>query len=396
MSRVLWISDGGVPTGFGRVTKEIGERLVVAGHDVHVLANGYNGKLPSDTTLKLYSADPEGRGTIGYHRMVEMLARVEPDVVITLEDIPQLTKRLLENPWDEEQALLRGPWPIISYVPIDGYKLPPAWLKLKELVNVVPMSRFGAELLDIPGWIYHGVDPAYHPITREQPVVTTAGVMTSKAGCREAFGIPQDAFVIGRVDTNSGRKDWASTWKVIDTALKYGMDANSISAFHTKTTAFDSGVDLNAMVSKGDGKYLITNATDWPTEDVVAFVNCFDVTLSTSRGEGFGMGLTESLACGVPVLATDCSSITEVVGPGGVLVEGTAEITNPYGVDLVLSDIEAMAVQLVMLSRNPERRRELGEAGRQHVIDTFDWNRAATQFHTTIAAVLSAKTEAAP
>jgi glycosyltransferase involved in cell wall biosynthesis len=392
----LWISDAGAPTGFGRVTHEIAERLVDNGHDISVLAVAYSAADPVQTNLKLYRADSgPTRSYLGLDRVLEVMQKVQPELVVTLEDIPMLMHRLFKNPFDQEQALARAV-PIISYVPVDGYGLPPAWLKLKEHVHMVPMSGFGAEMLDIQGHIPHGVDTEmFHPISPEHPLETTAGLMTSKAQCREAFGIPQGDFVIGRVDTNSGRKDWGSTWRVIDAALRAGLDeSTTLAAFHTKANVPSHGSDLNALVSRGKGRFMVTNADDWLTADVVAFINCFDITLSTSRGEGFGLGLAESLACGVPVLASDCSAITEVVGPGGVLVKPWARMTNPYGVDNMLADTSSMAAQLVMLSRNRERLQELGTAGRQHVIDSFNWDRAAAQFEITIAAVLSMQTEA--
>lgn len=44
MSRLLWISDAGVPSGFGNVTKEIAGRLVTEyGWDVWVMAANWRG-----------------------------------------------------------------------------------------------------------------------------------------------------------------------------------------------------------------------------------------------------------------------------------------------------------------------------------------------------------------
>lgn len=389
MSTILWISDAGTTTGFGKATHEIAERLVADyGHEIHVLAVGWDAADPIETNLLLYRAGAgPTRHPFGYDRVVEMLAKVNPDLVVTLEDVPMLMKRLLENPFDKEQALLRGV-PILAYTPIDGYNIPPAWLELGKHVNYLPMSRFGAKALGVIGYAPHGVDEVFHPITPDRPLETTAGTMTSKADCKKAFGIDDDTFVIGRVDTNSGRKDWGSTWKVITQALPRLKEDEIVAAFHTVANAPTSGVDLNALVSKGRGRFMITNSQEWPAADVAAFVNTFDVTLSTSRGEGFGLGLVESLACGVPVIATDCSSITEVVGPGGVLVPGVAHMTNPYGVDQVLADTHAMADVLVDLVEDPVRRVELGELGRQHV-QKFSWDVAASQFNTSIAALLS-------
>jgi glycosyltransferase involved in cell wall biosynthesis len=40
------------------------------------------------------------------------------------------------------------------------------------------------------------------------------------------------------------------------------------------------------------------------------------VLLSPSMGEGFGVPIVESQACGVPVITTDCSAMTELTEAG--------------------------------------------------------------------------------
>ena len=397
MSRILWIGDAGVPTGFGRVADEIGGRLVVNyGHEIHALAIMWDGKYPNEGPFPLYKADagPQ-RHFMGYDRVVELIERLEPEIVITLEDAPQLRKRLLGNPWDKEGVLAQRQ-PVLSYVPIDCYGVPREWLDVKQYANVVAMSHFGAKSLGVEQMVYHGVDTdVFYPVSDEHPIETLiAGTVRSKAACREAFNIPQDAFVIGRVDTNTGRKDYGSTWRVIDTAYKLGLsEDDTVAVFHTKLKQPQHGVNLEVLISRGGGKYMVTDDSNWPTSDVVALMNTFDVFLTTSRGEGFGLTIAEAMACGVPVLATNGSAISEVVGPGGVLVEGQAFLTNPYGVDLIIADTKAMAGQLVMLARNPEWRKELGEAALAHVRANFSWDEAAARFDAYIHALTTQRAE---
>jgi len=396
MAKIAWIGDAGRPTGFSRVTHEIGERLVEKyGHDVSVLAVGWDGADPFQTRLKLHRAEAgPAQSYLGFDRVVPFLLKTQPDVVVTIEDPAILLRRLNGNNYDP-QKLLKRFRPILSYLPVDGYNHPASFAELNDLVTVVAMSEFGQAAFPGSRLAYHGVDPAvFHEPTPENPIQTSAGPVTSKAECRETYEIPKDAFVIGRVDTNSGRKDWGSTWRVVDGYLQQATPEErdrTYAFWHTKRTNPGHGIDLEAVISRGKGHgghYMITGRNDWPLGDVVAAINTFDVLLTTSRGEGFGLGITEAMACGVPVIATDCSAITEVVGPGGVLVPGKAFMTNPYGVDLVLADVEAMSQVLASFAADPDLRADLGRAAMEHVLANFNWDVTGDLFHGFIEEIV--------
>ena len=46
--------------------------------------------------------------------------------------------------------------------------------------------------------------------------------------------------------------------------------------------------------------------------------NCADLFVYPSVFEGFGLPVLEAMACGMPVLTSDASSLPEVVGPAGL------------------------------------------------------------------------------
>lgn len=378
--RILWIGDGGTSTGFSRVCHEIGERLVVDyGHQVDVLAVGYDGKRPINTPLRLWAAGK----AFGFDRVQEIVQQVDPEVVITNEDIPFVLRRLFDNPWDKEQMLYRGPWRILSYIPLDGDGLPADWYKITNFVDAIPYTKFAADQLGLDDWVYHGVDTEiFHPPTADNPIVTDEATFTSREELREFYKIPPDAFVIGRVDTNSGRKDWPNNWRVIEKALpEIEKDRPVRMLWHTRLKQASHGVNLSALFSRGRGTYHVTDASDLAIEDVAGIMAAAHLCVTTTRGEGFGLTYVEYLACGVPVLGSRHSVMEEVLGPGAVLVDPSLPLTTPYGHDLRLPDVDTMAQQLVQLAREPERLESLGLAGLEHVRRSFSWDTAARKIH---------------
>jgi glycosyltransferase involved in cell wall biosynthesis len=89
--------------------------------------------------------------------------------------------------------------------------------------------------------------------------------------------------------------------------------------------------------------------------------------------EGFGLPVLEAMACGTPVLTSNCSSLPEVAGDAALLVDPhqTAEITQG----------------LIQLMTNPELRSLLAQRGHQQV-QKFSWATAAEQVLAAVQAVV--------
>lgn len=393
MAKVLWLGDAGCHTGFARVTHSIGERLVDDyGHDVSVVGVNYRGDFwpgqrdPSRQPLKIYPASQRMGDTYGAARIMDMLLnRVQPDVVVALND-PQIMLRLLyDNKYDPERLLLRRQ-PIMYYVPCDGANLPPLWTTvLPKVTDVIGMSRWATSHYLPSDLAYHGVDLDQWWPVRARPIITSDGkVLRSKADCKKAFGYEPGDFLVGRVDTNSDRKDYAATWKALVPAMKRHKHIKA--HFHCSDRP-NPGVNLDSLFTRepeiADRFFTPSMKNDfegWPQEDMNALVNAFDVVLNTSRGEGFGFSNAEALACGVPVIAQNVSAIPEVVGPGGILVDPAGLVTVPSGEDNWLPDVPAFTEALLALYDSPSKRRDLGDKGIEHVRSSFSWDATTEIF----------------
>jgi len=102
-----------------------------------------------------------------------------------------------------------------------------------------------------------------------------------------------------------------------------------------------------------------------------------DVFVLSSQSEGFGNVIIEAMACGLPVVCTDCES-----GPREILQDGRFGRLVPVG------DSTALANAILELLDNPDERRRLAEEGRRHVQD-FDVRRIADQFESVLRVTIA-------
>ena len=95
-------------------------------------------------------------------------------------------------------------------------------------------------------------------------------------------------------------------------------------------------------------------------DDVAAYLGCADVYVLASEQESFGMSVLEAMSCGVAVVATRVGGLPELV------VDGETGLLTPPG------EVEPLAAAITGLLRDEDRRRALGDAGRQRAVTAFD------------------------
>ncbi|MBI4673354.1 MAG: glycosyltransferase family 4 protein [Chloroflexi bacterium] len=105
--------------------------------------------------------------------------------------------------------------------------------------------------------------------------------------------------------------------------------------------------------------------TDWiASADVPALLNLAEVFVYPSLYEGFGLPPLEAMACGAPVISSNASSLPEVIGDAGILIEPRDVGGLTQAITRVLND-NALRQEL--------RAKGLAQARR------FTWERAARE-----------------
>ena len=135
----------------------------------------------------------------------------------------------------------------------------------------------------------------------------------------------------------------------------------------------DQGIDFRWRLI-GDGDHLeaiafarhqlgledqVELALSLPPAAVAAELAAADLFLHPAISEGFCNAVLEAQAAGLPVVCTDADGLAENVDPG---------VT---GLVAARRDPEALAAAIEELASDPERRRRMGEAGRERALQVF-------------------------
>lgn len=100
-----------------------------------------------------------------------------------------------------------------------------------------------------------------------------------------------------------------------------------------------------------------------PNYEVPKAIQSMDVFINCSKQESFGVALVEAMACGVPVIATDTEGFKEVV------------VDKETGIIMQDRDPNTMAEAIETLLTNEELRNRYGSAGRERVVEYYDWDK---------------------
>jgi alpha-1,3-rhamnosyl/mannosyltransferase len=181
---------------------------------------------------------------------------------------------------------------------------------------------------------------------------------------RARHGVPEEADLLVYVGGMNRHKNVMGLLRAMPAVLAARPEAHLAIVGSTSGEGFwDNVPELRAFVA-GDAQLSRRVHFTGRLEDeaLVELLNGADALVFPSLWEGFGLPAVEAMACGTPVLASDRSSLPEVVGSAG-------RFFDP-------EDPRSIADCVVGFLSDPALRSALRDAARERA-RTFSWERAA-------------------
>lgn len=239
------------------------------------------------------------------------------ECIVTALDIP-VQEKLLQ--------IDRGGIPYVGVFPIESGPLTTAWTStLSLMTDRLVISEFGKRMIEDVGlesvYLPIGIDTASwrRPSEKERVAI------------RKSLGFKDDEFVVLTVADNQERKNLSTAAEAISIARK------SIDAKWILVTRVDSpvGWKLDDLAIYFDITEAFTKFNRGLPFDRMWFLYAAaDAFLLTSKAEGLCLPIIEAMACGTPVVATDCTAMPEHLFSDpdwNRIVKGTWQNGKPRG-----------------------------------------------------------------
>lgn len=400
--RVLMLADFACATGFAQVAQNIVKQLLldqeiqwqidIVGINYHGMPNEWQNVFPQ---VRLFPAYFIAQGDVfGRKGYLTLLASGAYDITFILQDTfnIEVIGDAIVDIRNRLAAANQKVFKFIFYFPIDATPKE-NWLTKSVAIADIPVSytkygydetvkilpQLGDKLRIIP----HGVDPqAFFPLPEDQKVMFK----------RDYFnGMANDRFIITNLNRNQPRKDimrtmmiFAQVKKVIPNALLYLHMKNNDVAY-----TIDEVARNFELIPQKD--YITPQNFDehdgFPTNIINGIYNVSDIVMTTTLGEGWGLSMTEAMAAGVPVVAPNHTSLTEMIGEDRgflvaagrtindwIMLQADNERTRP------IVSVADFVETLINIHNNPEEAKRRAKIAYEFILANWTWEIVGKQW----------------
>lgn len=290
----------------------------------------------------------------------------------------------------------------VLYFPVDA-PLEPKWTEIISSVKTpVAYTEYGKTMsmaAQEAAEFYHGrkieVIPHGVDATIYQPKSATDRAYLRDHFWNEKWLTPDD-FLLVNVNMNQRRKDVARSLEILSLLIRRGVPAkllmhmpeSSVGGLKLEAAGAQLGLRLDVDWSHHD-KCFRGSQSQYGEAKLVELYNIADCYLTTTLGEGWGLGITEALACGLPVAVprhTACEEIAEGLKARGMGDRVIPMMTEKHALFLEddntrwrqRTDVEDAANQIAQYY-DSGKWRERPELNAE-VREWLSWDRVAAEF----------------
>jgi glycosyltransferase involved in cell wall biosynthesis len=256
-----------------------------------------------------------------------------------------------------------------------GRRVLPRWAvsTLRETDALVLLAPSQAE------YLHREEGVGRRPWSRTREVVIPNGVTlgplpdaAARAAARARLELPAHAFVVGHVARLSAQKAQHVLLEAFARLLETRPAARLVVVGggpreqELRSLAADLGISDSVLFTG-------------TRRDVPDLLPAFDVTCLSSVHEGVPVAVIESMAAGIPVVATDCGALADILDDGR------------YGYVVPVGNAEALAERLDALAADPLLRERLGAAAREQVRNRYTIEHTARGYEALLTELVRAR-----
>lgn len=393
--KVLCYCDSpSVSTGFGTVSRNVLAQLYKTGkYDIDIFSINYHGN-PVDVPYKMWPAmDYNAGDPYGRRKYCHFAAQHDFDIMWILQDtfivdfIPELINHLQSN--------RAKPFRTIMYYPVDSVLRGDWYNNIKPVDRLVAYTDFGKQaylahdekllqtcdvnsnmkLRDIDV-ILHGVDTdVFYPMSEEDRIKFR----------EHYFSYNKNKFIFMNINRNQQRKDIPRTImafkefnKLVPESVLYLHMAHVDQGWNIPSLLEQFGLTLGKEVLLPER---MEPNQGYPVEIINYLYNSVDCVLSTTLGEGAGLGWIESMACKTPVIVPNNTAMAELVteDKGYLVNSGTnpslwTVLPNDNDVLRPLVDVEDLVDAMLRVYNNYDEAKKKAENAYKWVVSELQWS----------------------
>lgn len=402
--KILMLSDNPLmSTGYSSQALFLLNGLSDKGWECHLMAHNYIGQVLPEGNVKLadgtpfkFTLYPNGLEAYCKDLMEHRIREIRPDIFLVLLDT------FMVYPWILEKDL--APAIPFFWTPSDGGRFPIGCENILRKFNPIMMAKFGQKQIKD----YYNIDSIHIPHAINSNIFSPLSD-EEKKDLRKNFvaldwngighkGILHNKFVVGMMGRNQPRKMHDRAFKIFAKFARDHEDAVLLCHFDLRDPA--GFCDLRNIIFEYrlQNKIFFTGTRyfqGFTYEKMREVYNLMDVYLSSSSGEGFGIGTIEAMSCEVPVLNTRYTTTEELVIENnaglGLKLSGCPELnlfemhsrdfddavmngtlTGSWNVERGLVDIDDGVLKLKWFHHDRTNLKSYGLNGRKAVLEKYD------------------------